>query len=71
MTFAAGGSLDPETIAVLRAVLDDAWAALMPEHKLTTSKSVLAERILRLAAQGERDPLRLRACAVSGVLSPT
>jgi hypothetical protein len=33
------------------------------------SKSELAERILRLAAQGERDPIRLRTRAVIEVMN--
>jgi hypothetical protein len=69
MTFGNGGSFDQKTISVLREVLDDAWAALMPEHRATTNQSDLAARILMLAAQGERDPIQLRARAVIGVVS--
>ncbi|HWN51854.1 MAG TPA: hypothetical protein VNO18_18915 [Xanthobacteraceae bacterium] len=59
-----GGSFDPETIALLRTVLDQAWVNLLPEQQSRTSKSDLAVRILLLAAQGERDPVRLRTRAV-------
>jgi hypothetical protein len=55
---------DPETIALLRTSLDRAWASLPPGQQAVTSQSLLAERILRAAAQGERDPDRLRARAI-------
>ena len=47
---------DLETIALLREILEDAWALLRPEQRATMLKTTLAERILRAAAQGERDP---------------
>jgi hypothetical protein len=56
---------DPDTIALLRATLDHAWASLPRHQQAVTSRSVLAERILRAAARGERDPDRLRAHALS------
>ena len=58
---------DPATIAILRGVLDDAWSRL-PAGQTDLSRSLLAERILKAARDGERDPLRLRACAISGNL---
>jgi hypothetical protein len=57
---------DPDTIALLRTTLDHAWASLPPGQQAVTSRSILAERILRAAARGERDPDRLRAHALSG-----
>jgi hypothetical protein len=68
MRYSEGGSYDPETIALLRMVLDAAWDALLPEQQARTSKSILAQRMLKLAAQGERDPIRLRTRAVIEVL---
>jgi hypothetical protein len=50
---------DDETVAMLREVLDDAWACLRPEQQITMQKAELAERILKCAAQGERDRERL------------
>jgi hypothetical protein len=64
MKISEGGSYDPETIALLRAALDAAWDALSPERRGCTSKAHLAERMLKLAAQGERDPARLRMRAL-------
>jgi len=57
---------DAETVAILRATLDRAWASLPPSQRVRTSRSVLAERILKAAAKGERDTDRLRAYALSG-----
>ena len=50
---------DPETVATLREVLDDAWGSLTPEMQVLMPKTVLAERILKSAAKGERDRKRL------------
>jgi hypothetical protein len=61
---AEGGSYDPETIEVLKSALDEAWAALSADRQARTSKTALAERILKLAAKGERDPIRLRMAAL-------
>jgi hypothetical protein len=65
-----GGVYDPETIKLLRAVLDEAWNSLVTEKQAQASKCLLAERILRLAARKERDPMRLRAAALTGLISP-
>jgi hypothetical protein len=56
---------DPQTIAGLKAVLEEAWASLSPDQQAETSCAVLAERLLKIAATGERDPLRLRAHALA------
>jgi hypothetical protein len=50
---------DPETVATLREVLDDAWGSLSPEMQVLMPKIMLAERILKSAAKGERDRNRL------------
>ena len=55
---------DPETVAILRETLDDAWACLRPEQQATMQKTALAERMLKSAAQGERDRDRLRDAAL-------
>jgi hypothetical protein len=60
-------NLNPETVSVLRAVLDDPWACLPPEQRATTSQSILAEGILKLAAEGERNPKCLRDAALMAV----
>jgi hypothetical protein len=57
-------NFDPETVSLLRAALDNAWACLSPEQQQRTSQSILAEGILKLAAEGERDPKCLRDAAL-------
>jgi hypothetical protein len=57
-------SFDPDTVSLLRATLADAWASLDQEQQASTSQSILAEGILNSAAQGERDPERLREAAL-------
>ena len=58
---------DLETVALLRDALDDAWACLRPQERATTSRTQLAEGILALAAQGERNPDRLIDAALMSV----
>ena len=58
---------DLETVALLRDALDDAWACLRPQERATTSRTILAEGILALAAQGERNPDRLIDAALMAV----
>ena len=60
-------SFDAETVTVLREILDDAWACLPPEKQATLQKTVLAERILKLAAEGERDRKRLLDAALTNL----
>lgn len=61
---------DLKTVATLREALEDAWACLPPMQRATMSRSLLAEPILKLAAQGERDPDRLREFALMQVSGP-
>jgi hypothetical protein len=59
---------DPETIQILKSVLDTTWASLLPDEQDKTTKSALASRLLKAAANGERDPVRLRSRALIGVV---
>jgi hypothetical protein len=60
-------SFDPETVSLLRQTLDEAWERLRPEQRATTSRTLLAEGILKLAAKGERDAKRLRNAALTAI----
>jgi hypothetical protein len=62
-------SFDPETVNLLREALDDAWAALRPQQQGAMQKSALAERMLKSAAQGERNRYRLRDAALRGLIA--
>jgi hypothetical protein len=55
---------NPETVKLLRCVLDDAWASMRPDEKARLNKTLVAVRILEAAAAGERDPVRLLAQAL-------
>ena len=55
---------DPEILTILRTVLDEAWEILPDGSKSQTHKSEMAQRLLKLAADGVRDPVRLRASAL-------
>ena len=55
-----GEYFDPETVEAMKTALDRAWAALGPEQQDELRRADLAQRILQAAAQGERDPDRLR-----------
>ena len=59
-------AFSPETLKLLQSVLDDAWESLTPEERGQTTKSLVASRILEVAATGERNPVRLRAAAKFG-----
>jgi len=52
-------SFDPETLSLLRKTLDETWAGLTPVQRALSSRTLLAERILKSAAKGERDAERL------------
>src|ERR1700737_1626289 len=47
---------DPETLAILEGVLDEAWASISAQRN---GNITLAKRILNLAVEGERTPARL------------
>jgi hypothetical protein len=55
---------EPETLAKLRAVFDDACTRLPHSQQSSNNKSAMAERILKLSNAGERDPVRLRDAAL-------
>jgi hypothetical protein len=66
-----GAVFQPELIALMRSVLDEA-AALLPEAKRTsTIKAEIASHILACAAKGERDPVALKMAALIAVVDCT
>jgi hypothetical protein len=60
-------SFDPETVSLLRKTLNDTWEQLGPGQRALTSRTLLAERILKSAAKGERNPQRLRDAALASL----
>jgi hypothetical protein len=63
-----GAVIQPELIALMRTILEDA-AATLPEAKRTSAmKAEIACNILSCAAKGERDPSILKMRALLGVV---
>jgi hypothetical protein len=63
------GAFRPEIFELLESILEETWDSLRPDERARTSKTIVAQRILRAVASGERDPARLRIEAVSGVVT--
>jgi hypothetical protein len=64
-------SFDPQTLVVLEAVYDEAWPTLKAIGNSTVRPDELARSVLRLAMEGERDPVRLHDGALKGLLPAT
>jgi len=67
----ANSSFDPETIELLSAAFDDAWATIKQSHSALArpaferaAREVLAKCIIELAQRGERDRRQLSDSAV-------
>ena len=61
-------SIDPQTLVVLEAAFDEAWLTLKAVGNSTVRPDELARSVLRLAMEGERDPVRLHDGALKGLL---
>jgi hypothetical protein len=59
----------PELIALMRTVLDDVMLRVPPSVANTTTKALLAETILKAAAQGQTSYNELYAAAIQTVTS--
>jgi hypothetical protein len=56
------GAFEPETLNILGGAMDEAWRRVKLTHlngSANAARTVLAEHILAMARQGERDPQRL------------
>ena len=58
--------LDPDEIVRLRAVLSEVVLALPEQHRSCEIQASVAEQLLKLAAGGEKDPIRLKERALRG-----
>ena len=54
-----------------RAAFDEAWLTLKSVGNKTVKPDELARSVLRLAMEGERDPVRLSDGALNGLLPAT
>jgi hypothetical protein len=61
-------SFDPQTLIILEAAFDEAWLTLKAVGNSTVRADELARSVLRLAMEGERDPVRLHDGALKGLL---
>jgi hypothetical protein len=64
-------SFDPQTLVLLEAAFDEAWLTLKSIGNRTVKPDELARCVLRLAMEGERDPVRLHDGALKGLLPAT
>jgi hypothetical protein len=67
MTQGSGATFDPETIVLLKKVLAEAERALPMRRRSSEARVKLATGILKAAANGERDPSRLRAAGLVSI----
>jgi hypothetical protein len=58
---------DPEFIALLKLAFEEACGMLPPGRDTQSTRALMAECILKVAATGERDPVRLRAEAFRSI----
>ena len=59
---------DPQTLVVLETAFDEAWLTLKAIGNSSIKPDELARSMLRLALEGERDPVRLHDGAIEGLV---
>ena len=64
-------TFDPQTLVILEAAFDEAWLTLKAVGNNTVRPDELARSVLRLAMEGERDPVRLHDGALKGLVPAT
>jgi hypothetical protein len=64
-------ALDPPTLVVLETAFDEAWLTLKSVGNTSIKADELARCMLRLALEGERDPVRLHDGALEGLIAAT
>ena len=64
-------SFDPQTLVLLEAAFDEAWLTLKSIGNTTVRPDELARSVLRVAMEGERDPVGLHDEALKGLLPTT
>lgn len=61
-------TFDPQTLVVIETAFDEAWLTLKAVGNSSIKPDELARAVLRLAMEGERDPVRLHDGALKGLL---
>jgi hypothetical protein len=64
-------AFDPQTLIVLEIAFDEAWLTLKAIGNTSIKPDELARSVLRLAMEGERDPVRLHDGALRGLIPAT
>ncbi len=64
-------AFDPQTLIVLETAFDEAWLTLKSVGNTSIKPDELARAMLRLATEGERDPVRLHDGALTGLIPAT
>jgi len=64
-------TFDPQTLVVLETAFDEAWLTLKAIGNSSVKPDELARSMLRLAMEGERDPVRLHDGAIEGLVPAT
>jgi hypothetical protein len=64
-------AFDPQTLVVLETAFDEAWLTLKAVGNNSIKPDELARSVLRLAMDGERDPVRLHDGALKGLIPTT
>jgi hypothetical protein len=64
-------SFDPQTLVVLEAAFDEAWLTLKAIGNTTVKPDELARSVLRLAMEGECDPVALHDGALEYLVPKT
>ena len=64
-------TFDPQTLIVLETAFDEAWLTLKAVGNSSIKPDELARAMLRVAMEGERDPVRLHDGALKGLLPAT
>jgi hypothetical protein len=64
-------SFDPQTLVLIEKAFDEAWLTLKSVGNKTVKPDELARSVLRLAMEGERDPVRLQDGALERLLPAT
>ncbi len=61
-------TLSAETLNLLQSLVDETWESLRPDERVRTNRMEIGQRLLEVFKTGERDPVRLRARAVAGIV---
>ena len=64
-------SFDPQTLVLIEKAFDEAWLTLKSVGNKTVKPDELARSVLRVAMEGERDPVRLQDEALERLLPAT